>query len=191
MQSAPFPFPSSAPSLRDRLRRDSRAEHARVDAAVGALDLGQAGDLGRFLAAHHAAFRAIAPAARGTSRGLVADLAARLEADLTVLGRAALPAAPQMACDPVAVDYVVLGSRLGTAVLRRRWAAAAGGRAAGAGRYLTAPGQGAAWRTFCAAQASRPGTGPAAERIVGDVRRLFDLFDRALARAAGRETALA
>lgn len=78
-----------------------------------------------------------------------------------------------------AVDHIVLGSRLGTAVLRRAWQAASDSRVQAASRYFSLPGMSASWRSHTRDLTSRSPTGPDAERVISDTKALYHLFERA------------
>ena len=122
--------------LRRSLRKGTRAGHDRLDAALGALDLTQPSGLTTFLAAHAFGLHGVLPAA-GTFvetelgatmpdlaalvardlAGLGVDIAPRLAGDM---GLDALPDLDASAGAGAGMAYVVMGSRLGMAVLRRR-----------------------------------------------------------------------
>lgn len=136
--------PAAQPAVLAALREATGTAHARLDAAFGALQLDRQEDLVRFLRGHaigiaatFAPFRAFVEDELGLTcpdyrEALAADLAALGEAD------AALPAisTPWLADRGAALGlaYVVAGSRLGLAVLRKRGYA---GRAMGRrSRYM-------------------------------------------------------
>lgn len=116
-------------SAHEHLRRETRAAHERVDARFSGLDLKDPADYRRFVALHAAAFLPLEQALTdaGAAR-LVDDWDAmrrtpELEADLVALG---LPVPPRSSGPTFANDaemlgaiYVLEGSRLGGAVLRK------------------------------------------------------------------------
>ena len=169
-------------TLRDHLRQSTSDNHARVDALFSTLDLTAPVPLGRFLAAHRAGFAAMRGAMRDAG-GLVGgdmllEMISALDQDLACLSTPA----PSLAIDPVgpdAIDHIVLGSRLGTAVLKRHWSTATDPRVRTASRYFSLPGQAPLWRAHTDRLTSCAATGPAAERLVTDTKRLYRLFERA------------
>lgn len=111
---------SRGPVVHDRIRQETRAEHERVDAAYAGYDLSTRPGYIKFLQAHRKALWRLEPSWRPVDRAEFTDLAANLDADLDELS--ARPARPEtVAClDGLAVAYVMRGSRLGGAILRRR-----------------------------------------------------------------------
>jgi len=165
-------------SLRDRLRGETAPWHERVDRAYSTLDLRRAADFETFLGAQMAVLRAIQcrPGCRAEdAEPLRADMIAALTADLRDLGRGPVPSGATHQFDATAVLYILLGSRMGTQVLRRRWLEATDPAVASAGRYLGLATPASTWRAFCAELMQAPGQGAEADRIVGDACRLFDL----------------
>lgn len=133
-----------APSLVARLRAETREDHARVDDAFGAFDLGRPDGYRAFLAAHARVLPAVedwldaaelVPGWRGRSAALRRDLAAL---DMPI------PDPSGFACDGGEAArwgalYVIEGSRLGGAVLAKRvppgWPAAYLNMVHGAGEW--------------------------------------------------------
>lgn len=141
-------------SVRQALRAATRDEHDRVDALFSRFDLSRRAGYRAFLTAQHAAF---APVERAVDRAggaaVLADWPARrrshlLEADLTDLGAAAgedgEPLTMLTPAEILGAVYVLEGSRLGGAVLRRRldpaWPA----------RFLNAPAEPGSWQGLIA-----------------------------------------
>jgi heme oxygenase len=121
------PMPTMAPEdLRHVLRLGTREDHERLDALLGACDLSTHAGLTRFLQAHAIGLQAVAPLATRFVRdelGLaMPDVEAMVARDLDDLGcKAPLPAVPALPTEgPAGAAYVLIGSRLGTAVLRSR-----------------------------------------------------------------------
>ncbi len=141
-------------------------------------------DLSRFLQIHLACFDAMQTCAeRGTSADrLLARTRRALRADLAVLGaaRSHLCLPPPGPLGPLALDYVLEGSRMGTRLLARRWAETRDPAVARARNYFTAPSESGRWRTVCAALSAVPVDSAEAETLVHDTKRLFDLFHRAV-----------
>ena len=169
----------SAPTLRDRLREGSADIHERLDSAVGGADLRTVDGYGKFLGMNARAFDALA---RSGATGLLATnamldaLAHAAATDLDTLGRPRPPATTLRPVLPLAVDYVVLGSRLGTRLLRRTWQTGDEARVLAADRYFTKPEHTDLWRTLCRDLSAMPGDDPAAQTVLDDVKALFALF---------------
>lgn len=176
---------ASSVSLRDRLRVDTRAAHAGLDAALAGLDLREADGLSVFLAVQYGALATLHCADgpdRAEAEALSAQLRAALGADLEALGHDPRgPAVPPLTADATAVLYILLGSRLGTQVLARHWRAGALGRARGAGRYFDLDPRKEAWRAFCLRAGAEPPDGPRAGRVTADAAAIFDHFGAVLA----------
>jgi heme oxygenase (biliverdin-IX-beta and delta-forming) len=131
------PMPAMAPEdLRHVLRLGTREDHERLDAQLGACVLSTRAGLTRFLQAHAIGLQAVAPLATRFLQdelGLaMPDVQAMVAQDLADLGCTAplpaLPALPDEGAAGAGADagagayagaaYVLIGSRLGTAVLR-------------------------------------------------------------------------
>ena len=124
--------------LRRRLREETRAEHDRLDAAFGALDLSDTADYGVFLLAHHAAHDLIEPRIRPAPPRLDA-----LRRDLDILGLTPVSGFTHPSLDsahPAGLSYVVAGSYLGGQVLKRAWQASPNRKLHAAGHYFALPG---------------------------------------------------
>ncbi len=183
MEDTPLLHPST-PSLRYRLRQDLASDHAKLDAAFAPLDLRQAADFKVFLGAQRLAFAAIDPGPAGAGNrvdaALIDRLVSALDRDLDRLG-ATLPAPlRRLAVMPgLALDYVVLGSRLGTQMLRRQWQTSKDPAVLAADAYMALPPMTEAWRGFCDRAGRLPADGADAARAVQQSRALFDLFGAA------------
>jgi hypothetical protein len=171
-------------SLRDRLRADTAPRHECVDRAYSSLDLTQPSDLQTFLRTQSsvlASVRCRSGRHASDAKALGSRMLAALEADLCSLH--VRPASPvgERHLDATAVLYMLLGSSLGTRVLRRRWQGATASAVAAAGRCLGLEPPGGAWRELCEELAQRSPRGAEADRIVRDAGELFDLHLAALA----------
>lgn len=162
------------------MRADTRDVHASLDSRLSVLDLTSTDGLAGFLALQAAALPRMAVAA-GTARtaGMRDDLAECARCDLRLLGVSERETAtgPAVPVHALAMDYVILGSRLGTAVLRRHWAASRDARVRQARHYFEAPARPDLWREFCRETGEMTATGAEADRVVADVRDLFALYD--------------
>lgn len=117
-------------SAHQALRAATRAAHDAVDRRFAGLSLDRPADYGRFLLAHAAAFLPAEQALTDAGAGSLIDdwdqlrRSPALHADLDALGlRPPPPAEPPAYADEAAVlggAYVIEGSRLGGALLRRQ-----------------------------------------------------------------------
>ena len=162
------------------LRQASQDRHDTLDAEISSLSFDDVDDYARFLSLHHLCFAALD---RGIPKGdrsadLLAELQGLIRADLAALDHD-LPdiGTPDLgSLDPLAVRYVVDGSRLGSRVLVKRWASACSGRTADAGQYLSHETSPDSWRATCDALGEIPPESDRATRIIADVARIFDMF---------------
>lgn len=166
------------PSLRARLRNDTRGAHDSLDHLVSQFDLATPLGLSCFLQMQSIALRSIAPHAAGAvTFGAVQDLLERAAADLSALGRpdqqTRMIAGP---LHPFAIDYVIAGSRLGTQVLRKRWQSASDAHVRQADAYFSAPSYIELWKSFCTSAQETYPSGPVADKVVHDADRLFGLY---------------
>jgi len=128
---------------------------------------------------------------RSGRAGLFDALASRAEADLARLG-VTLPAPLPLdgALYPVAADYVLLGARMGSRVIKARWRRATDPAICAASLYFDAPDGLMEWRSFCGWAEARPANGSAADRAVAHARRVFDYFARYAAHSAPQKEVL-
>lgn len=177
-------------SLRDRLRADTRAAHAALDERVSGFDLATVPGLRGFLTMQARALTALAGVSDGAACApIITSLGARARVDLARLpgGVPDTGAAKVARPHPLALDYVITGSRLGTRVLKQRWAASADPAVRGVGAYFGAPDHVDAWRAFCNEASVRAGEGAEADRIVADAVALFYFYDTCARSAAPRQ----
>ena len=179
-------------SYRHQLRAMTRIDHQRLDDLFSALDITRRVDYARFIGVHLAVFevlqRHLAPSSL-TRPQLLAGLAC-LQRDLATLGErhaqmrhrpaehGEMPAGHDAAeaLDPLAVDYVIAGSRLGLKVLKTRWAGSADPLVRAAGAYFTQPNAASLWSEVCRALSTVPLDSARAGAITRDTKRIFDLF---------------
>ena len=172
-------------TLRHHLRTATRAEHDRVDALGERYDLTSANGYGSFLMAHARALPSL-EAAIGTSGQRPQDWPERrrtpaLLADLARLGLTppaplAAPELPRQAMGLGAL-YVLEGSRLGGAVLRRRLKDA---QPEAPDAYLSHGEGRPLWRSFLDWLADHEADPEAIEDAVAGARRAFGHFEKAL-----------
>jgi heme oxygenase len=166
---------------RAALRAGTAAEHERVDALFGALNLAAEADYRRFLAAQAAAFLPVEQAIddAGGAR-VLADWPGRRRSDLLRQDLAALGLAPPPAQMPPRLDtiaaalgavYVLEGSRLGGALLKRS-VAPAFPRA-----FLDAQQPPGAWRKLLETLDDCLYETAAVEAAVGAARQTFRCFE--------------
>lgn len=115
-----------APTFRHVIRRDTKSEHDALEAQFAPFMAAPERHLSWFLATQYAALGALlasrpVEAERMLSGLLLTELVGRLRFDLENRGVIA-PAitGAKTPLDSVAIDYLVLGSRLGTETMRRR-----------------------------------------------------------------------
>lgn len=178
--------------FRSILRDATRAEHDLLDARFTALDISERAGFSVFVHVHLTCFQMMADAAEEGSYagGLLRQMAAALSDDRAVLGTAQ-PAPHSMlpaTLDPLAIDYLVAGSRLGTKVLRKRWAASADPVMQRANAYFGLESDPAFWRSTCAALSSIAADSPRAKAITRDSKILFGLFLTVFERTEVQET---
>lgn len=105
-----------------RLKLATRLEHIRVDEAISKFDLAQPAAYAAFLSVNAVALMALRPHWRRADEADFGELIAALTADLAALGvdqpSDAQPAPGSI--DGLGLAYVVRGSRLGSAILRKR-----------------------------------------------------------------------
>lgn len=168
-----------ATNLRDRLRSSTARQHEAVDRAFSRLDLhdpAALSDLFRALRTAIGAVRCLPGAQAAEALALRDEAIEALDADLRHLGAPRSSPLSPVELHATAVLYVLLGSRMGMGVLRRRWSTATDPVARGAGRSFGLAAQTPAWRRFCEATSGRPADGPEADAILHDAGRLFDLY---------------
>jgi len=191
---------NSSASLRGRLRTDTRDLHERLDADVARLDLCARSGLGAFLQLQQQGFGSLlgdlAAGAGGISGidpapTLRADLRRLLDAverDLKLLGTPPLTPDPQSPTasptaspiadgfQPLAVAYLLYGSRAGASLLRRDWEKATDPRVRMARSFFTMTPSVAAWTHLRDGLDAMPADNARADAIVASARRAFEVF---------------
>ena len=89
-------------------------------------------------------------------------------------------AQPKYAYDTLAVDHIVLGSRLGTYVLRGIWVMSLDRQVRQARADFAQPQFKDEWRAHCMSLSSMDASDAAGQKMIDDARRLFVLFESAL-----------
>ena len=173
--------------LRRVLREQTTQVHEDTESAFAAIDMTTPEGLVATLRAHVAALSSLLP--NVASHPVFAEEIGRLH-DLAVSSLAATGAAPAgsssrdvAGLDPLAVAYVVLGSRLGARVISARLQAAQVPEGSAAHSYFRDEGSGTAWQKLREMLGSFPGEHTA---LVEDTRAAFQIFQQAAARFAPR-----
>ena len=168
-------------SCLDLLRRETRGAHEATEALFAPFMTQPAAHLDMFLATHLLAFEAMRDARIGAELSEEAqclpDMIARLrkDCDLRMLH---LPEAPVLPPLPsAAVAYLVIGSRLGTEVIRRKLVA--GGSDQPLPCYFAPQDTGPAWQALRARLTALRAASAAAIDICAVARTGFDAFVRA------------
>lgn len=169
-----------ATDFRHILRDQTQVDHTRVDAALSEFDVATKAGLTGFLDIHHACFSQMRTAS-GPDADLCAgltDMIDRIDADLQRLGARPSLATEGLdgAVDPLAMAYLVEGSRLGSKVLGRRWAASADPDVLAADTYFSLEPVKGRWREVCDLLAAVPADSTRAATILRDTSMLFRLF---------------
>ena len=116
------------------------------------------------------------------------DLLERLRFDLARLGADTVAVmSPPPGLHPLAVTYVLSGSRLGSSVLRQRWENGALAQSGLPAAYMKAPEYLEIWRAFCSEARNLPATGAVADQIVSDAIKVFQVFQAAALAAFEKE----
>jgi len=171
-------------SLRDRLRASTAFRHERADRAYSSLDLRRTDGLRTFLRAQLwvlDSIRCCSGPHAAEAEDLRSRMAQSLRRDLRVLDSTPAVVSGQCRLNATAMLYLLLGSSLGTQILRRRWQEAADPAVAAAGQYLGLCVPQKAWGRLCEELARLGAEGAEADRIVHDASRIFDLHLGALA----------
>ncbi|MBV7409155.1 hypothetical protein [Maritimibacter sp. DP1N21-5] len=168
------------PGFRMMLRRASRQAHDRTEAIFADFLADPAAHVSAYLCAQRVGIAALVMArAEGfgpSHQGLYGQMIADLDADCARRGLNPPVLMHDLRLHPVAVDYILLGARLGTEVIRRRVAAAGVDPMP---RHFRQMGSTEAWRMVCARLDRIAPTSPLAEAVTADVANGFDLFARA------------
>lgn len=163
-------------TLRQHLKASTEAQHARLDEAVAGLRLDLPDDLERFERLHLEALTALVPRVPEDCHALVTRQMTALRADLD-LPQATFPppSAALRDLSSLAVRYVLLGARLGTAALARRWPGAST-RAGQTPRFFILPGQSDDWRALLDELSTHSATAPLAAQVTDDALSVFDIY---------------
>lgn len=175
--------------LRDRLRAETRPAHDALDTRLAHVDVSSVDGLAVFLRMQARALGVLSECDAGNiSKLMISDLAHRARTDLAVLGHqvppVAVPPVDAARLHPDAVDYVLAGSRLGNAMLKKRWRSSTQPDVRHAAAFFTAPDYLDVWKSFCTGAGMCDARLPGNETIVTDARAVFALFSHYAADAA-------
>ena len=166
--------------FRHYLKTQTDAQHMRIDNAFSDIDISARDGLALFLAVHGACFSAMLDAAedRSNRQAFLTEMILCIKRDLNVLGASTgdidIPNLGQL--DQLALDYMIEGSRLGSQVLKRRWATSTDQQVIAAKSYFSLEPISGHWRDVCKQLSNVPINSQRAARIVTDTQALFDVF---------------
>ena len=167
-------------NFRIHLREQTRLDHADMDQIFSNLDIATRSDFIAFERIHLACFEAMTGVEtlnKMTNR-LLAEIVSGLRADLAVMQQKQpeIEVNPFGQIDPLAVDYVLGGSRMGTKVLRQRWSQSTDQNVKDANVYFNLPADPTFWRDVCDALSKIEMGSVRADKIISDTRQIFELF---------------
>ncbi|MBY6004987.1 hypothetical protein KUV62_13785 [Salipiger bermudensis] len=172
-----------APNFRHAIRRDTKTEHEALEAQFAPFMAAPERHLSWFLATQYAALGALLASRPAEAEGLLSgllltELVGRLRFDLENRGVIA-PALDRAAesLDTVAIDYLVLGSRLGTETMRRQLFADHQREAIP--QYFLIGTMPELWQRHCAELNTIEAGSPRAAKIIQDTKAGFAIFARA------------
>ena len=180
--------------FRHSLRERSRSDHDRLDRMITSLDIARVSDFALFLRLHLSYFLVMQSRSsdQNISAATLSDMVDGLTADLGIVSRdhPAVDTPLPAALDPLAVDYMVAGSRLGSKILRKRWGASADPIVQNANNYFRKTGDPNLWPDVCRALSAVPMESERARAIVKDTKTLFQLFAAVFTKLAKTEDTL-
>lgn len=163
--------------FRMNLRDATRADHDALDTMISGLDIACPQGFLTFCRLHCACFTALN--AQADPAGLP-EMIAALQSDLSAMGQKATPDLPCLntPIHPLAADYIIAGSIMGTKVLRRRWQTSSHVRVQSADAYFNLRQGPSNWPHVCEQLRKVVPTTSEAEQITTDTRRIFGLFQQ-------------
>lgn len=181
-------------NLRYMLRHETRPEHDQLDEMVSRLDMACRRDFGTFVDVHLDCFTAMQRrlSQNSLSTLVLSGMIDGLKADSDLMrrspSRTVTATLPDL--DPLAIDYIVAGSRLGSKVLQKRWATSKDTIVRRANHYFDHTSDPMLWRETCDALSGVPAGSQRAQTIVRDSKILFQFFAAALLGATEHQDAL-
>lgn len=172
-------------NLRARLRSDTRLAHERLDEEVSRFDLTTPHGLLCFLNMQCCALETLSALEVYAATDVVIEsLLERATLDLRILGSGPQEAPYDLEpVHPLAIDYAIAGSRLGSQLLKKRWQAATDPQVRRASAYFSAPSYIDGWASFCDTAEAMSSASRLADQIVRDADRIFQMY-RECARAS-------
>ena len=179
-----------SPALRSILRDATAAEHARLDARLGALDLCTVVGYRAFLEINAAALLPLEQAlVRAGVRDVLPDWDGRARSNAIQRDLSRLSGTPRLVDVPELADrfavlgtlYVLEGSRLGAAYLLRKVRQCSDPAVSGNTAFLSHGAGRPLWPSFLAVLENHAGELADDDDIVGPARRAFSLFEQAAA----------
>lgn len=172
-----------APTFRHAIRRDTKPEHDALEAQFAPFMAAPERHLSWFLATQYAALGALLASRPLSAEGMISgllltELVGRLRFDLENRGviAPAIKSADET-LDPMAIDYLVLGSRLGTETMRRRLFADHQREAIP--QYFLIGTMPELWQRHCAELNAIDAGSVRAAKVIHDTKSGFALFARA------------
>ena len=164
------------------LRQRSFAQHDQLDQMFRTVDISQRDGFALFASVHRTCFQAMSDRypSGGHASEFLGQMVDCLSHDIRIIGATSLDATPELPkqIDPLAIDYLVAGSRMGSKVLLKRWAKSGDPRVQQACHYFGLQGDGQFWKDTCAALSLIAPSSARANEIVTDTQILFGLFIR-------------
>lgn len=171
-------------SLLTRLRRDTKEVHETLDRESLPFQSDPASHLTWFLAAQMSGLTALSSAAQvphdPDTLTLLSEVLDRLDHDCKRLSLSVPVVRVRGQIHPDALAYLVIGSRLGTEVLRRKLDEA---NISEIPAYFTRQDYRHAWQNLCARLEAQPGAGKAADDVAQSALIGFRVFQDAIALA--------
>lgn len=168
------------PDLRYQLRERTRKDHDDLDELVSQFDLASHDGFRAFVQLHLCCFlqmqSRLSPECR--SGQTLDDMVDGLRADLQSIDAAAIDPVVDVPIklDPLAIDYMVAGSRLGSKILAKRWATSTEASVQNADAYFGQQSDKLLWPVTCQSLSDVAHDDPRATQIIDDTRFLFQLF---------------
>lgn len=159
-------------NLRDALRSATAGPHRRLDAQLSRLDLASSDDRRAFCEVQRRGFTRLGAACGWDAAEAATALRDTLKALDEDLGPQPLPGPGlDLPLHGDAVAYLLLGSQLGTAVLRRTLPEPP------TRGFFALTGDRVAWRAFCLRLGAQPDDSAESRRVLRDAIRAFSIFE--------------
>jgi len=177
--------------FRHALRERTRTDHDLLDRMITTLDIAQLHDFRVFLQIHHCCFLVMQSLSldQGLSTAPLSNMIDGLAMDLDIVScnQSEIDLPIPSALDPLSIDYMVAGSRLGSKILYKRWSASTHPCVQRANTYFGQTSDPKLWSETCRALSAVPSTSERADIIVEDTKTQFQLFAAAFAKIVTAE----